>query len=209
MERQIVGVVKDFNFESLYEPVKPCFFQMYPIMPNVMVKIQAGTEEQTIARVRKLFQDRHKGLVFDYQYLDENYRALYASERRVGVLSRYFAGLAIVISCLGLFGLAAFTAQRRQKEIGIRKVVGASVGNVVVMLSMDFVKLLVIALLIAFPVVGWVMYQWLQNFAFRIDLGAGTFALAAASLALITLGTVGYQAVKAALLDPVKSLRAE
>ncbi|MCF0073342.1 ABC transporter permease [Dyadobacter sp. CY261] len=209
MERQIVGVVKDFNFESLYEPVKPCFFQMYPIMPNVMVKIQNGSEEQTIARVRKLFQDYHRGLVFDFQFLDENYKALYASERRVGVLSRYFAGLAILISCLGLFGLAAFTAQRRQKEIGIRKVVGASVGNVVMMLSMDFIKLLLIALLIAFPLVGWAMYQWLNNFAFRIDLSAGIFIAAGGTLVLVTLATVGYQAVKAALLDPVKSLRSE
>ncbi|SEI44666.1 duplicated orphan permease [Dyadobacter sp. SG02] len=209
MERQIVGVVKDFNFESLYEPVKPCFFQMYPIMPNVMVKIQRGAEEQTIARLRKLFQDRHKGLVFDYQFLDENYKALYAAERRVGVLSQYFAGLAIVISCLGLFGLAAFTAQRRQKEIGIRKVVGASVSNVVVMLSMDFIKLLAIALFIAFPLVGWVMHRWLDNFAFRISLDTVTFLAAAASLALITLATVGYQAVKAAVVNPVKSLRSE
>lgn len=209
MERQIVGVVKDFNFESLYEPVKPCFFQMYPIMPNVMVKIQSGAEEQTIARVRKLFQDHHRGLVFDYQFLDENYKALYASERRVGVLSRYFAGLAIVISCLGLFGLAAFTAQRRQKEIGIRKVVGASVTNVVLMLSMDFIKLLLIALLIAFPLVGWAMYKWLDNFAFRINLDAGIFLFAAMGLALVTLATVGYQAVKAALLNPVTILKRE
>lgn len=209
MERQIVGVVKDFNFESLYEPVKPCFFQVYPVMPNVMVKIQNGTEEQTIARLRKLFQDRHKGLVFDYQFLDENYQALYASERRVGVLSRYFAGLAILISCLGLFGLAAFMAQRRQKEIGIRKVMGASVGNVVVMLSVDFVKLLLIALLIAFPLVGWVMYKWLDNFAFRISLDAGIFLFAAAGLASVTLATVGYQALKAALVNPVISLKRE
>ncbi|MHA4742365.1 ABC transporter permease [Dyadobacter sp. MSC1_007] len=209
MEKQIVGVVKNFNFESLYESVKPCFFQTYPVMPNIMVKMQAGTEEQTIARVQKTFQDHHKGLVFDYQFLDENYKALYAPERRVGVLSRYFAGLAILISCLGLFGLAAFTAQRRQKEIGIRKVVGASVSDVVMMLSMDFLKLLAIALVIAFPLIGWVMYEWLSNFAFRIDLDAGVFIIAAAGITAITLTTVGYQAIKAALLDPVKSLKVE
>jgi ABC-type antimicrobial peptide transport system permease subunit len=178
-------------------------------MPNIMVKMQAGTEEQTIARVQKTFQDHHKGLVFDYQFLDENYKALYASERRVGVLSRYFAGLAILISCLGLFGLAAFTAQRRQKEIGIRKVVGASVSDVVLMLSMDFLKLLAIALVIAFPLIGWIMYEWLSNFAFRIDLNAGVFVMAAAGITAITLVTVGYQAIKAALLDPVKSLKVE
>lgn len=209
MERQIVGVVKNFNFESLYEPVKPCFFQMYPIMPNVLVKVQAGTEQQTIARISKAFREHNKGLVFDYQFLDENYKALYASERRVGVLSRYFAGLAILISCLGLFGLAAFTAQRRQKEIGIRKVVGASVSQVVLMLSIDFMKLLMIALLIAFPLIGWGMHKWLSNFAFRIDLDAGIFVLAAIGIATVTLATVGYQAVKAALLDPVRSLRSE
>nr|WP_295932816.1 ABC transporter permease [uncultured Dyadobacter sp.] len=208
-ERQIVGVVKNFNFESLYESVKPCFFQMYPIMPNVLVKVQGGTEQQTIARIGKLFRDHHKGLVFDYQFMDDNYKALYAAERRVGVLSRYFAGLAILISCLGLFGLAAFTAQRRQKEIGIRKVVGASVRDVVVMLSTDFLKLLAIALCIAFPLIGWGMYRWLSNFAFRIDLDAGTFLVAAMAITGITLVTVGYQAIKAALLDPVKSLRSE
>lgn len=208
-KRQIVGVVKNFNFESLYESVKPCFFQTYPVMPNILVKVQGGTEEQTIARVQKVFQDHHKGLVFDYQFLDENYKALYASERRVGELSRYFAGLAILISCLGLFGLAAFTAQRRQKEIGIRKVVGASIGDVVMMLSLDFVKLLGIAMVITFPLIGWAMYEWLNNFAFRVSLDATVFIMAAGGITAITLATVGYQAMKAALLDPVKSLRSE
>ncbi|GAB3916378.1 permease prefix domain 2-containing transporter [Larkinella terrae] len=208
-ERQIVGVVKNFNFESLYENVKPCFFQADPVLPNIMVKVQAGTEKQTIERIQKTFEAYHEGLVFDYQFLDENYRALYAAERRIGVLSRYFAGLTILICCLGLFGLAAFTAQRRQKEIGIRKVVGATVGNVAVMLSMDFLKLLLIALLIAFPIIGWVLSRWLQEFAFHVDLGMGVFILAGLSITLITLLTVGYQAIKAALMNPVKSLRSE
>ena len=208
-KRQIVGVVKNFNFESLYETVKPCFFQVYPVMPNVMVKIQGGTERQTLAQIQKTFQSYNKGLVFDYQFLDENYNALYASERRIGVLSRYFAGLAILISCLGLFGLAAFTAQRRQKEIGIRKVVGATVGNVAVMLSMDFLKLLLIAVVIAFPIIGWALNRWLHDFAYHVDLGIGVFILAGLAIMLITVLTVGYQAIKAALMDPVKSLRSE
>ncbi|MFC5410992.1 permease prefix domain 2-containing transporter [Larkinella bovis] len=208
-ERQIIGVVKNFNFESLYEDVKPCFFQVYPVMPNIMVKIQGGTEKTTIAQIQKTFESYNQGLVFDYQFLDENYNALYAAERRIGILSRYFAGLTILISCLGLFGLAAFTAQRRQKEIGIRKVVGATVGNVAVMLSMDFLKLLLIALLIAFPVIGWALSRWLQAFAFHVDLGVGVFIIAGVSITLITLLTVGYQAIKAALANPVRSLRSE
>ncbi|WP_428654555.1 ABC transporter permease [Runella sp.] len=208
-ERQIIGVVKNFNFESLYETVKPCFFQVYPIMPNVMVKIQGGTERQTIAQVQALFQKYHKGLVFDYQFLDENYKALYEAEHRVGVLSRYFAGLAILISCLGLFGLAAFTAQRRQKEIGIRKVVGATVGNVAIMLSMDFLKLVLIAVFIAFPLAWWAADEWLQAFSYHITVGLDVYLITGASIIAITLFTIGYQAVKAALMNPVKTLKAE
>jgi ABC-type antimicrobial peptide transport system permease subunit len=208
-ERQIVGVVKNFNFESLYETVKPCFFQAYPVMPNVMVKISGGTEKQTIAKIQNVFQAYNHGLVFDYQFLDENYKALYISEQRISLLAQYFAGLAILISCLGLFGLAAFTAQRRQKEIGIRKVVGATVGNVAVMLSMDFLKLVLIAMVIAFPLIGWAMSQWLHEFAYSIDLGFSVFIIAGLSVTLLTILTVGYQAVKAALTDPIKSLKIE
>jgi putative ABC transport system permease protein len=208
-ERKIVGVVKNFNFESLYETVKPCFFQVYPVMPNIMVKISGGSEPQTIARVEKVFHEYHKGHPFEYQFLDENYKALYASERRVGILSRYFAGLAIIISCLGLFGLAAFTAQRRQKEIGIRKVVGASVGNVAALLSADFLKLVLIAMVIAFPLIGWGMKEWLSNFAYHIDLDMKIFVLSAIAIIVLAMLTVGYQAIKAALMNPVKTLKSE
>ena len=197
-QRQIVGVVKNFHFESLYETVKPCFFQVYPVMPNIMVKIKGGTEKQTIAQIQKTFQAYNKGVPFDYQFLDENYRALYAAEMRVGVLSKYFAGLAILISCLGLFGLAAFTAQRRRKEIGIRKVVGASVSNVVVMLSKDFLKLILIAVFIAFPVAWWATSQWLNGFAYRIHIGVSIFLIAGFCTILITLFTISFQAIKAA-----------
>jgi predicted permease len=208
-ERQIVGVVKNFNFESLYESVKPCFFQAYPVMPNIMVKMQAGSEKQTIARIERTFRDYHTSHIFDFQFLDDNYKALYAAERRIGMLSRYFAGLAILVSCLGLFGLAAFTAQRRQKEIGIRKVVGATVGNVALMLSIDFLKLIFIAIVVAFPLTAWALNHWLNDFAYRINIGVNVFVITAVSITLLTLLTVGYQAIKAALLDPVKSLRSE
>jgi putative ABC transport system permease protein len=129
--------------------------------------------------------------------------------RNNSVLSRYFSGLAILISCLGLFGLAAFTAQKRQKEISIRKVVGASVNGITLMLSRDFLKLIVISLLIAFPVSWYLMNNWLQGFAYRVNIGAGIFVAAGASTILITLFTISYQSIKAALANPVKSLRSE
>jgi ABC-type antimicrobial peptide transport system permease subunit len=208
-EKQIVGIAKNFHFESLYETVKPCFFQVYPALPNVLVRIQPGTEKQTIAGLQKFYLAFNKGLAFDYKFLDEDYRLLYASETRVASLSRYFTGLAIIISCLGLFGLAAFTAQKRQKEIGIRKVVGATVSNVIIMLSKDFLKLVLIALLIALPLVWWMMNRWLNSFAYRINMGADIFLLASCSIVLITLVTISFQAIKAAIANPVQSLRTE
>jgi ABC-type antimicrobial peptide transport system permease subunit len=208
-EKLIVGVTEDFNFESLYSKVSPAFFQMYPVMPNIIVKIKAGTEKQTIERVQQTYSSFYKGLPFDFKFLDEEYQALYVSENRVAILSKYFAGLAILISCLGLFGLAAFTAQRRQKEIGIRKVVGASVSSVLVMLSKDFLKLVVISVLIAFPIVWWVMNDCLRSFAYRIPIGAGVFIIAGGSIILITLITISFKSVKAAIANPVTSLRSE
>jgi putative ABC transport system permease protein len=209
MDKQIVGVAEDFNFESLYQTVKPCFFQMYPVMPNIIVKIKGGTERLTIEQIRKAYTSFNKGLAFDYRFLDEEYQTLYTSENRVAVLSKYFAGLAILISCLGLFGLAAFTAQRRQKEIGIRKVVGASVGGVVFMLSKDFLKLVFVAVIVAFPLVWWMMNGWLSSFAYRIQIGTDVFMIAGGSVIIITLLTISYKSIKAAVANPVTCLRSE
>ncbi|HMC87110.1 MAG TPA: FtsX-like permease family protein [Chitinophagaceae bacterium] len=205
----IVGVAKDFNFESLYNTVKPCFFQDFPIGPGIVVKIKAGTEKQTIERIKTAFTSFSKGLAFDYHFMDEDYEALYKAENRVSVLSGYFAGLAILISCLGLFGLAAFTAQRRQKEIGIRKVVGATVTNVAVMLSKDFIRMVIVAIVIGFPLVWWIMNNWLQGFAYRVPINAGIFIVAAIAIILVTIITIIFQAIKAAVANPVKSLRTE
>jgi putative ABC transport system permease protein len=208
-QRVIVGVAKNFHFESLYESVKPCFFQEYPVMPNFLVRIRPGAEQQTIARLQKAYLQFSNGAPFDYKFLDEDYRALYASENRVAILSRYFAGLAIIVSCLGLFGLAAFAAQKRRKEISIRKVVGATVSNVILLLSADFLKLVLLAVLIAFPVAWWAMSQWLSNFAYSVPIGAGVFLIAGGSIILITLLTISFQSVRAALANPAESLRSE
>ncbi|MGC4035504.1 MAG: ABC transporter permease [Chitinophagaceae bacterium] len=209
MQKQIVGVAADFNFESLYQSVKPCFFQVYPVGPNVMVRMKAGAEKQTIAQVQKAFASFAPGMEFDYKFLDEDYQALYTAENKVGILARWFAALAIIISCLGLFGLAAFTAQRRQKEIGIRKVVGASVSNVAFLLSKEFLKLVLVAIIIAFPIVWITMNNWLNDFAYRVPISADVFIITGVAAMLITILTISYQSIKAAVANPVKSLRTE
>lgn len=210
--RQIIGVVKDFHFESLHEPVKPAFMILAGInnvWNKMMVRIRAEDQERTLNSIRKLYSSYAPGFPFDYNFLDAVYQKQYLAETRVGILSRYFAGLAILISCLGLFGLAAFTAQKRQKEIGIRKVVGASANNIIVMLSSDFLKLILIAILIAFPLADWAMNSWLRSFAYRIHIGWPVFLITGASVLLITLTTISFEAIKAALANPVRSLRAD
>jgi putative ABC transport system permease protein len=134
---------------------------------------------------------------------------MYASEQLISVLSRYFAALAIVISSLGLLGLAVFTARKRKKEIGIRKVVGASAGNIAIMLSKDYLKLVVISMLIAFPLAWWLMNQWLHEFEFRINIGPAIFLVAGMSVVLITILTISFQAIKAAVANPAKALKTE
>lgn len=208
-DRQIVGIAADFNFESLYQSVQPCFFQVYPVMPNIMVKVSGDREEQAIAGIRKAFQRFNPGMAFEYRFLDDDYQAMYVAEMRIGSLSRYFAGLAIIISCLGLFGLAAFTAQRRQKEISIRKVIGASVSNLTLLLSRDFFKLVSLAVVIAFLLVWWGMNHWLGYFAYRIHIGPDVFLITAGVITAITLLTVSFQAIKAAVANPIKYLKGE
>jgi len=206
---KIIGIVKDFHFASMYNRVTPFFFRCYQNNPNFFVRIQAGKEQATIAAIGNLYKQFNEGLPFEFRFIDDDYQALYSSEQKVSILSRYFAGIAIIISCLGLFGLAAFTAQKRQKEIGIRKVVGASVSNVVILLSKDYLKLVTIAMLTAFPSSWWLMNKWLEGFAYRVDIGVIVFFFAAMSVFLITIITISFQSVKAATMNPVKSLRTE
>jgi ABC-type antimicrobial peptide transport system permease subunit len=208
-KKQIIGIVKDFYFESLYKKVGPAFLEYSPTNESFLVKIKEGTETETIARLAKFYKSFNEGLPFDYKFLDDDYQAMYASEQKVATLSKYFATIAIIISCLGLFGLAAFTAQKRQKEIGVRKVVGASVRNIAVLLSKDFLKLVLIAILIAFPLAWWAVHQWLEGFAYRINIDPGTFFIAGTVIIFFTLFTVSFQAIKAAVANPVKSLRTE
>ena len=208
--RQIIGVVRNFHFESLYNKVDPLFFILKPDeTQKIMVKLEPGTEQETINRLHNFYQKFNPGFTFDYSFLDQQYQAQYNAVQRVSVLSRYFAMIAILISCLGLFGLVAFTAERRQKEIGIRKVLGSSVIGIVSLLSKDFLKLVGIGFLIAVPIAWYAMHSWLQSFAYHIDMGAGTFVLAGVVAMAIALATVSWQSIRAAIANPASSLRTE
>ena len=208
-DHPIIGVAGNFHFQSLHETIRPCFFQLNStaFASNIMVRIAPGAEQAAIRRLEALYRTKSGGLPFEYTFLDDDYRRLYASESRVSALSNYFAVLAILISGLGLFGLAAFTAQKRQREIGIRKVIGAGVDNILLLLTKDFLRLTLLALLIALPAAGWLMNDWLHGFAYHVRLTPDLFIRAAAVTVFITLVSIGWQCIRAAWTNPVKALK--
>ncbi len=207
-ERQIVGVMKDFQFASLYEEVKPLYFVVdRGATDKVMVRIQAGTEAETLKQLYAFYREYNPGFSFDFKFVDEDYQALYQSEKRVGVLSRYFAILAVLISCLGLFGLAAFTAERRRKEIGVRRVLGASELGIAYLLSNDFSRMVVISIAIALPISYLLIKHWLDNFAYKIELQWWYFVSASLITLFIACFTVGWQTFKASKISPTQCLR--
>ncbi|MEJ0101493.1 MAG: ABC transporter permease [Bacteroidota bacterium] len=208
---KVIGVLKDFHFASMHQAIDPLIIRLDENWPwgTVLVRTKAGTTKEAITGLEKLCKSLNPKFPFTYQFSDLEFAKLYKSEEMVSKLSNYFAFLAIFISCLGLFGLATFTAAQRTKEIGVRKVLGASVPNIVVMLSNNFLKLIGIAMLIAFPVAWFLMNQWLQNYTYKIAIQWWMFAIAAAATICIALLTVSYQSIKAALSNPVKSLRTE
>jgi ABC-type antimicrobial peptide transport system permease subunit len=206
---QIVGVTKDFHFDSFRETVKPAFFWMAPYAGNIMIKIEAGKEQEVIAQLQNFYQDFNPGFPLEFRFLDADYQSLYAAEQRVSTLSKYFAGLAIIISCLGLFGLASFTAERRMKEIGIRKVLGSSDFAIVQLLTSDYTKMVITAIIIALPISYFIAKSWLSNFAFKIELEWWFFIGAGLSALLIAWFTVGLLTVKASRINPTECLRSE
>jgi putative ABC transport system permease protein len=206
---QIVGVVKDFHFESFREQIKPAFFWMYPQAPNIMIKVEGGKEQEIIAQLQEFCTKFNPGFPLDYRFLDADYQSLYAAERRVSILSKYFAGLAILISCLGLFGLAAFTAERRSKEIGIRKILGSTDFAIVRLLSADYTKMVLAAIFISLPISYIMAKNWLSSFAFRIELEWWFFIGAGLTALLVAWFTVGILTVKASRVNPSECLRSE
>lgn len=209
MNMQIVGVVGDFHFESFHEQIKPAFFWMSPYASNIMIKIEAGKEHEVIAQLQEFCQAFNPGFPVDYRFLDADYQSLYAAERKVSILSKYFAGLAILISCLGLFGLAAFTAERRIKEIGIRKVLGSTDFAIIRLLSADYTKMVLTAIFISLPISYFITKSWLSSFAFRIELEWWFFVGAGLSALVIAWFTVGLLTVKASRVNPADCLRSE
>jgi putative ABC transport system permease protein len=205
----IVGIVKDFNFSSLREEVAPLALFLREQNGSISFRINTTNISGLIAQVENKWKTMASGQPFSYSFMDDDFNNIYKSEQQTGKIFISFAALAIFIACLGLFGLVTYAAEQRIKEIGIRKVLGASVGTIVSMLSRDFLKLIIIAAFIAFPVAWWAMNSWLHHFAYRISITWWVFAIAGGLALTIALLTVGFQAIKAAIANPVKSLRTE
>jgi putative ABC transport system permease protein len=205
----VSGVVKDFHFESLHNPIKP--FVLFPEKrgKELLVKLGGQHLRQTISFIQSKWKTLVPDRPFEFRFMDEDYNKLYSSEIRLGTIMNLFAGIAIVLACLGLFGLSAYTVQQRFKEIGIRKVLGASVSNIVITLSKDFILLTCIAIVIAVPAAWWISAKWLRDFSYRTTITWNVFVVAALVTVLLAVITVSFQAIKAAIANPVKSLRTE
>jgi putative ABC transport system permease protein len=208
-EFRVIGIVKDFNFSSLREHVKPLAFVFGSDNGAMTVRIAGSDIMQTVSAIEDKWNALGSGLPFEYSFMDADFDQLYKGERQSGKLITYFASLSILISCLGLFGLATFMADQRTKEIGIRKVMGASVPGITALLSKDFLKLVLIAVAIAIPLAWYFTDKWLQAFAYHIQLEWWVFVAASVMALIIALLTVSVQAIKAAVQNPVSSLRSE
>ncbi len=223
-DQQIVGVVKDFNFQSLHNKIRPLMLTMKPdsvfrrteninmnapARPRLSVRLKGGSLSNNIEVLKAAWKKVAPNQDFEYVFLDESLAAQYEQEKRTNTIVKLASSISIFIACMGLFGLATLAVVRRTKEIGIRKVMGATVGNIVALLSKEFVKLIIIAAVIAFPLAWWFLSDWLKDFAYRVSIGWWVYAAAAGVSILIALGTISFQAIKAALANPVKSLRTE
>jgi putative ABC transport system permease protein len=210
-EHLIIGVVKDMVMESPYQPVRPTIFHLNPNWASLItVRIKPGIPlRDGLAKIEPVFKKYNPGSPFVYKFTDEEYAKKFNDEKRIGNLTTIFSILAIFISCLGLFGLASFVAEQRTKEIGIRKVLGASVFNLWKMLSKDFVLLVFISCVVAIPIAWYFLHQWLQQYEYRTTISWWVFAMTSIGVLMLTLATVTYQAIKAAIINPVKSLKSE
>lgn len=208
-EYHIIGIIKNFNFSSLRDVVTPLALHLGKDNSNISARIDAAEIPAIISQVKNKWKAMAPGQPIDYSFMDEQFNKLYTVDQKTGQIIIMFALLAIVIACLGLFGLVTYAAEQRTKEIGVRKVLGANVANIVTMIAKDFLKLVLIASVIAFPLAWWAMNKWLQDFAYRVNISWWIFLAAALLAVVIALATISFQAIKAALANPVKSLRTE
>jgi putative ABC transport system permease protein len=207
---QVIGVIKDFHYKSLHEKVEPAVLQIYPaVSAKVAVKVKTADLKNTIAHMNETWKKFAPAYPLNYKFIDESFGEMYKSEDKLSTLLWIFTVMAIVVGCMGLFGLAAFSAEQRTKEIGIRKVLGASVMTIVAMLSKNFLRPVLIASLIAFPIAWWMMNKWLEDFPYRVNISWWVFGIAAVAALVIALITVSFQTIKAAVSNPIKSLRTE
>jgi len=208
--RKIVGIVKDIHFESLYEQIRPTMFVIYQKMcRKILIKVKPSNATNSINTIKEICQKFYPDQIFEFHFLDDRFESLYQSETNTFKLMGYFTALAIFIACMGLFGMASFLIKRRTKEIGIRKTLGASILQILVTLSSDFTKWVLIANIFAWPIAWYAINQWLQNFAYRIDIGLWIFIISGALALIFALMAVGYQATKTAIANPIESLRYE
>ena len=205
----IIGVVKDFHFKSLRENIGALGLHVENNAENMAVRLSGGDYSKSIAEIENIWNSMAPGQPFDYQFMDEAFYSTYNSEQKLSQIFFIFTILSIFIACLGLFGLAAFNAEKRTKEIGVRKVLGATVSQISYRLTVDFLKLVGVAILISLPLGWFAMNKWLEDFSYRIEIGLGVFVLAAVLAIVVAIVTVSYQSIKAAIVNPVKSLRSE
>ena len=209
VSHEIVGIIDDFNFSSLKTEIEPLIIFLADWGNLMPVRLVSGNINEKIQDIETVWNEMAPGEPFDYSFLDENFEALFRAEQRLGEIFFIFTSLAIFIACLGLFGLATFIAEQRSKEIGIRKAMGASVTSVVFMLSREFTKLVLISILFAVPAVIFLMNWWLENFAYKTEIGILTFIIGGFSALAISWITVSYQSIRAAIANPTKALRYE
>ncbi len=206
----IVGVVRDFNANSLRRPLTPVVMSTWKsVYQTINIRIKPGTEKTVLPFVEKLWTSTYPDYVYEYSFLDETIENFYKQEDQLAQLYKIFAGIAIFISCLGLYGLVSFMAVQRTKEVGIRKVLGASVRNIIYLLSKEFTLLIILAFIISAPIAYYIMHEWLKNYTYRVPLSASIFILAILSSIVIAWLTVAHRAIQAALANPVTSLRSE
>jgi putative ABC transport system permease protein len=207
---RVIGVIRDFHSRSLHTAIRPFIFRMYkPWQQYAFIKIDGSQIQAALASIENAYKNYSPGIPFDYLFLDEVFDQQYSSERQLGELFNGFSLLSVIIACLGLFGLASYTTELKTKEIGIRKVLGASIPGIVVMTAREFLKWILIANLLAWPIAYFVMSKWLQDFAYKVSIGALVFVLSAGLTLIVAVLTVSYHSFKAALANPVDSLRYE